>query len=139
MQTWQTSKQANKQKDKMGKTNKAWSTQTKCCNKTNKWKKTIKHKHKTSKQTSKQVNKQTNKNVNLQTCQTKSKLMSKKSKRKSNKKNTEPWTWNKCKQTKTSNRALTELTTIPVISQPIFTALLVNQSDCVIFVFKVYE
>ena len=64
--------------------------------------------------------------------------MSKNSKRKANKKalNHEPETnANKPKQA----RALTERTTIPVISQPILTALLMNQSDCVIFVFKVLK
>ena len=41
------------------------------------------------------------------------------------------------KQNKQScGHALTERTTIPVINQSILTALLVNQSDCVIFVLK---
>ena len=95
------------------------------------------------KQTNKQTNKQTSKSVNLQTCQTKNSLMSKKSKRKANKKalNHEPETnANKPKQaTVWTCTHRTERTTIPVISQPILTTLLVNQSDCVIFVFKVYE
>ena len=72
------------------------------------------------------------KRVKMQTCQTKNKLMSKKSKRKVNKKalGHEPETnANKPKQTP-CGRAVTEHT-IPVISQPILTALLVNQSDCV--------
>ena len=67
--------------------------------------------------------------------------MSKKSKRKVSKKalGHEPETnANKPKQAP-CGRAVTERTTIPVISQPILTALLVNQSDCVFFVFKVYE
>ena len=40
---------------------------------------------------------------------------------------------NKSKQT----TVWTHTTTIPVISQSILTSLLMNQSDCVIFVFKV--
>ena len=58
----------------------------------------------------------------------------------------EPKTCHENKQMKTSKHktskrvdAHTERTTIPVISQPSLTAFLMNQSDCVIFVFKVFE